>query len=402
MRAAIQVEGLWKIYGLPLGRQVRRWLRSGPANEPLWSLQDLHFEVQQGESLGIIGYNGAGKSTLLKILAGVTPPTRGDVTVKGAIFPMIELNAGMNNDLTGRENVHLLGAIMGIPSRDLTAKLPVIEEFCELGAWFDRPVWQYSSGMMARLGFAVALNAEADILLIDEVLAVGDITFQRKSLDRMEQMQQDGKTVIFVSHSIRQVERLCSRVLLLDKGRQVALGPTHEVISQYYDTANTKILEHYSEDHQSREVILQHKEPNLPIELHEMELFDHDNLKINRLLTHDSLKIQLTYTSREKINKAMIGIGILTVDSVYLASLEYDLPHPIEIGSGTFECTIPQLPFLSGIYVLQCKIINSGGGIVGGGRGLAMFSVATPEEIAGHNRYGVIHVSAEWKHYHAS
>ncbi|MBZ0306406.1 MAG: ATP-binding cassette domain-containing protein, partial [Anaerolineae bacterium] len=165
----IRVEGLYKQYGLPLPSPFSR-LRG--LTEPKWSLRDIQFEVRGGETLGIIGYNGAGKSTLLKVLAGVTPPTRGQVEVRGRVFPMIELNAGMNMELTGRENVLLLGILMGMSRAEIRAKLPEIEDFCELGKWFDEAVWKYSSGMLARLGFSVALNVDADILLVDEVLAV--------------------------------------------------------------------------------------------------------------------------------------------------------------------------------------------------------------------------------------
>jgi len=186
----IKVEHLWKQYGLPMPRIVKRLrqdLKSKSLSSPVldhWALKDVSFEVKKGETLGIIGPNGAGKSTLLKVLAGVTPATRGKVKFKGKIFPMIELNAGIHPELTGQENVRLLGAIMGLSRLDIEEKLPAIKEFTELGEWFNTPVRKYSSGMMARLGFGVAMNVDADLLLVDEVLAVGDLRFQRKCYKR--------------------------------------------------------------------------------------------------------------------------------------------------------------------------------------------------------------------------
>ena len=245
----IRVDGLWKRYGLPLPgfvRQGRHWLhslrnrqnpqsaiRNPQSDDGPWALKDINLEVRRGETLGIIGRNGAGKSTLLKVLAGVTPPTRGKVDVRGRVFPMIELNAGLHAELTGRENVRLLGAIIGFSRREIEAKMPEIEEFCELGEWFDKPVRMYSSGMLARLGFGVAVNAEADILLIDEVLAVGDLQFQNKSLSRMKEIRERGSTIVLVSHSLDQLQYLTQRAILLEHGQVIGTGDPMSVLNMY-------------------------------------------------------------------------------------------------------------------------------------------------------------------------
>jgi len=238
----IRVQGLWKRYGLPvfhlarLARSRARALAFGAASEAAdgpWALCDLNFSVRAGETLGIVGPNGAGKSTLLKILAGVTPPTRGRVDIFGRMFPMIELNAGLHQELTGRENVRLLGAVMGLPRREVDAKLPAMEEFSELGAAFERPVRTYSSGMRARLGFSVALNVDTEILLIDEVLAVGDVRFKNKCLAQLNRMRHDGRTRIFVSHNLDQVQYICDRCMVLDEGRAVLLDETTAAIAEY-------------------------------------------------------------------------------------------------------------------------------------------------------------------------
>jgi len=242
--ASIRVEGLWKQYGLsssPSVSQLARtvmahcWSEDRPDAQDAgaWALRDVSFEVKRGETVGIIGRNGAGKSTLLKVLAGVTPPTRGRVEVRGRVFPMIELNAGVHPELTGRENIYLLGAIMGITRTRMTALLPQIEEFVELGDWFDRPVRTYSSGMVARLGFGVATRIESDILLIDETFAVGDLRFQNKSLARLKELRESGATVILVTHSLDMLQFIAQRGIVLDQGAIVAEGSALEGLRAY-------------------------------------------------------------------------------------------------------------------------------------------------------------------------
>jgi ABC-type polysaccharide/polyol phosphate transport system ATPase subunit len=238
---SIRVEGLWKRYGLSscagigqLARAVTREIRpSTKGDNDLWALQDVSFEVSRGETLGIIGRNGAGKSTLLKVLAGVTPPSRGRVEVHGRVFPMIELNAGVHPELTGRENSYLLGAIMGITGSHMDRVLPAIEEFVELGDWFDRPVRTYSSGMVARLGFGVATQIHSDILLIDETFAVGDMRFQNKSLARLKELRERGATVILVTHSLDMLQFIAQRGIVLDGGAIVAEGSALEGLRAY-------------------------------------------------------------------------------------------------------------------------------------------------------------------------
>jgi ABC-type polysaccharide/polyol phosphate transport system ATPase subunit len=239
---SIRVDGLWKHYGLsahPGLPQLARaltasvWGKPADSESDVWALRDLSFEVKRGETVGIIGRNGAGKSTLLKILAGVSPPSRGRVEVHGRIFPMIELNAGVHPELTGRENTYLLGAIMGMPRRRMASLLPDIEQFVELGDWFDRPVRTYSSGMVARLGFGVATRIESDVLLIDETFAVGDLKFQNKSLARLKELRESGATVILVTHSLDMLQFIAQRGIVLDQGAIVAQGSALEGLRAY-------------------------------------------------------------------------------------------------------------------------------------------------------------------------
>ena len=218
-------------------RAVQRDQQRALAPEEFWVLNDVSFELRRGETLGIIGHNGAGKSTMLKHLSGIMEPTRGSVQVNGRLSALIEVGAGFHPDLTGRENVYLNGVILGMTRSEVKRKFDEIVEFAGLEDFIDTPVKRYSSGMFARLGFSVAAHLEPDILVIDEVLSVGDFAFQRKGLEKMRAIAKSGATVIFVSHNLQAVAEFCQRGILLEKGRVVADGPTDQVVRRYLDTA---------------------------------------------------------------------------------------------------------------------------------------------------------------------
>lgn len=206
-----------------------------------WVLKDISFEVQRGESVGIIGHNGAGKSTMLKHLSGIMKPTKGTIEVNGKLSALIEVGAGFHQDLTGRENIFLNGTILGMSRAEISRKFDEIVDFSGLEEFIDTPVKRYSSGMHARLGFSVAAHLEPDILVVDEVLSVGDYVFQNKGLEKMRSILTGGATVLFVSHNLRAVSDLCKRSILLDHGKMLLDGPTQDVIRHYYDTsANNK------------------------------------------------------------------------------------------------------------------------------------------------------------------
>jgi ABC-2 type transport system ATP-binding protein len=206
------------------------------------AVKDVSFEVPHGQMLGLIGRNGSGKSTLLKIVAGVYQPTAGKVEVKGALAPLIELGTGFHHDLTGRENILLNGLLMGYSKRDMLEREDRIIEFAGIGDFIDAPVKQYSSGMYMRLAFSVATEIDPDILLIDEILAVGDAPFQQKCIERMQSFREAGKTIMFVSHSMLQVARLCDRVILIDQGAIMADGPPDEVIAVYESSLTPEVV----------------------------------------------------------------------------------------------------------------------------------------------------------------
>lgn len=210
-----------------------RWLKRRIQHRHFWALQDINLSIFKGETIGLIGHNGAGKSTLLKLVARVLRPTTGRVLVNGQVAPLLEFGAGFHPELTGRENVFLNGALLGYSRQEMEEKFNRIVDFAELWHFIDAPVRTYSSGMTARLGFAVATDIQPDILIIDEVLAVGDESFQRKSAGRMEEFRQRGATILFVSHNMKTIEEMCHRAIWIDHGQLKTIGPVDEVIQAY-------------------------------------------------------------------------------------------------------------------------------------------------------------------------
>ncbi|HEX7312852.1 MAG TPA: ABC transporter ATP-binding protein [Pyrinomonadaceae bacterium] len=248
----VSVEGVSKRYrigALPAGydsfrevlartvaARVRRLRRGDEGDDDattLWALRDVSFEVRRGEILGIVGRNGAGKSTLLKILSRITRPSTGQVEIYGRVGSLLEVGTGFHPDLTGRENVFLNGAVLGMRKAEIDAKFDEIVAFSELERFIETPVKHYSSGMYVRLAFSVAAHLEPEILIMDEVLAVGDMAFQQKCLDKMNEIRRQGRTIFFVSHNLPAITRLCKRAVLLEKGRLVAEGQPHEVVNRY-------------------------------------------------------------------------------------------------------------------------------------------------------------------------
>ncbi|HEV7998464.1 MAG TPA: ABC transporter ATP-binding protein [Planctomycetaceae bacterium] len=255
MLSAIQADGLSKRYRIAAARPqtvtagagngspsalAALWQRlrdpaRGAGTETLWALKDVSFEIRPGEVVGIVGRNGAGKSTLLKLLGRITRPTTGHALVRGRIGTLLEVGTGFHPELTGRENIYLSGAIAGMRKEEIRRKFDAIVDFAEMSQFLEMPVKRYSSGMYVRLAFAVAAHLEPDILLIDEVLAVGDASFQKKCLSRMEAASQQARTVLFISHNLGAIRQLCPRSILIDHGRLVQDGPTPDVLRRYND-----------------------------------------------------------------------------------------------------------------------------------------------------------------------
>jgi lipopolysaccharide transport system ATP-binding protein len=216
---------------------VRTWRRLRARPEPFFALRDVSFQVRRGEALGIIGHNGAGKSTILKLLSRITAPSRGEITIDGRLSALIEVGSGFHPELSGRENVYLSGAILGMRRREIAAKLDSIVEFAGVRAFIDTPVKRYSSGMYVRLGFAIAAHLDPDILLLDEVLAVGDAAFQARCMQRIRELEAAGTTIVFISHDLNAVERLCQRAILMRRGQIADEGLPRDVIHRYHADA---------------------------------------------------------------------------------------------------------------------------------------------------------------------
>ena len=252
---ALRTVGLGKMYRIGTERERYRTLRDAlmnaakrplerirhpgaatHASEDLWALRDIDLEVKHGQALGVIGRNGAGKSTLLKVLSRITEPTEGRVEIKGRVASLLEVGTGFHGELTGRENIQLNGAILGMTRAEIRAKFDEIVDFSEISRFLDTPVKRYSSGMYMRLAFAVAAHLDPDVLIIDEVLAVGDLAFQRKCLGRMQDVAGRGRAVLFVSHNLAAVKSLCTRAILLESGRLVADGSPNDVVGEYVST----------------------------------------------------------------------------------------------------------------------------------------------------------------------
>ncbi len=249
MSGAIRIDGLWKAFTIRHNRadSLKSRIiglfhkRFREERERLWVLKDVNLVIAPGETLGLVGRNGSGKSTLLRIIAGIYPPTRGKVILprNARIGAMIELGVGFHPELTGRENIYLGASFYGLSRREIDAICHAVVDFSELDAFMDTPLKNYSSGMQARLGFGLAVNLNPDVLLVDEVLAVGDEVFQKKCLARMEQCRSAGKTIVFVSHGAEDVRKICDRACVLNHGSVVFFGNTDEALDRYHELSST-------------------------------------------------------------------------------------------------------------------------------------------------------------------
>jgi len=361
----IEVEHLTKEYKLGtltslknnVTNALRRLVGRPPVErERFKALDDVSFTIEEGEVVGIIGHNGAGKSTLLKILAKVTTPTRGRVAVHGSVAPLIEVGAGINPELTGRENIFLNASILGIPKKVIRKKLDEIIEFSELEQFIDTPVKRYSSGMQVKLGFAIATSLDAEILIIDEVLAVGDLAFQRKCFDRMEELiKRQGKTVLLVSHNLRQVARMCSRVIMLDHGRVVEDGDPDRVCNAFYEYNNRRILEQHEKEAAGQVWENDH------VRLEKAEILDPHGNPTKTLRSGMPLVARITLYLKHPLKKPEIVIGTHTTDFIYLTAASTDqLPAWPDMPAGRHHitCTCKTFPLKPGVYNLRIGIFN--------------------------------------------
>jgi ABC-type polysaccharide/polyol phosphate transport system ATPase subunit len=341
------------------------------------ALDNVSFQVAKGEVVGIIGTNGAGKSTLLKHLAKVTRPTEGTIRVEGSVAPLIELGAGLVPELTGRENIYLNGSILGVARKTIRKKLDEIIEFAELEEFIDTPIKRYSSGMKVRLGFSIATSIEADVLIVDEVLAVGDLAFQRKCFDRMEDLiKRRGSTVLLVSHNIRQVERLCTRVILLDSGMILADGVPAEVCDIYYKQSNEKISKYQHQSLASKVNIHSSGE----IELMDISIVDENDIEVEAIESGGMLRVRIRFEVRDYLKSPEIVVGTHTTDFLYLsAGSTAAIPERPDYPPGIHEIEyiVPNLPFANGTYCIRFAVFDRHRRKVFGGETLKVFNVTS-------------------------
>ena len=359
MGKVISVENLRKYYRLGLvDRRTFRddvlvlWNRVTGKPDPygrtqseesgIWALKDVSFEVEEGERIGIIGFNGAGKSTLLKIFSKITAPTQGQIKIRGKVASLLEVGTGFHPELTGRENIFLNGTILGMKYPEIEKKFDEIVEFSEIGKFIDTPVKRYSSGMYVRLAFAVAAHLEPEILVVDEVLAVGDFAFQRKCLEKMEDVSTGGRTVLFVSHNMGSIHRLCNRAVLLRQGEVSAIGTTEAVINKYMQEGIAGAAQ-YS----------QPSNPQKPMNLLEVRVANRQGATVAQYGYDEPVSVRLKYEINEPVRGCYVGIELLTSMGV---SVLTTADHDADIGM--LEDRKPGI--YEGEVVIPARLLNPG------------------------------------------
>ena len=324
--------------------------------EEFWALEDVSFEVEHGSTLGLIGSNGSGKSTMLKCLTGIYRPDKGRVTVNGNVAALLELGAGFHPELTGRENIYLNAAILGLSKKDAERQFDSIVEFAGLERFINTPVKNYSSGMTIRLGFSIAAHVEPEILLIDEVLTVGDQSFQRKSSEKIEQFRREGRTIVVVSHSLGSVQQLCKEVIWLEKGRMMMRGPAAEVIAAYTGGSYTQ---HVAMDADFRE-----RWGTEEVRIDRIELLNEVGEKIDRIETNGAMSITTQLTAQTSVRSPVIKVSISKLDGDIVWS---STSRRSEIGLGNLNSpvlatiAIPKLPLLEGTYYISVACTDATG-----------------------------------------
>ncbi|HUP61840.1 MAG TPA: ABC transporter ATP-binding protein [Thermoanaerobaculia bacterium] len=360
--ASVTIEHLSKRYKIGAARQDYATLRERIAGAfrrdeervketTLWALRDVSFEIAQGEAIGIIGHNGAGKSTLLKILSRITEPTEGQAILRGRVASLLEVGTGFHPELTGRENIYLNGAILGMTRSEIRRNFDAIVAFSEVERFLDTPVKRYSSGMFVRLAFAVAAHLTPEILIVDEVLAVGDIEFQRRCLGRMNEVARSGRTVMFVSHNLPSIESLCPRSVLLSGGRVARDGPTKEVLASYLaQGTGTAAID--------VRTLIHHGNGRARITaVYVLEIDSETPLDV--LEFRKAFRVRIEYEADENIPDASFGFGLVTrsAQRVFITeSYELGKTYDLQPGRGAIDCIIRAPNVLPGAYAFELWI----------------------------------------------
>jgi lipopolysaccharide transport system ATP-binding protein len=366
-------------------------------HEEMWALKDLSFEVARGEVVGVIGKNGAGKTTLLKVISRITEPTEGWAEIHGRVGSLLEVGTGFHPELTGRENVFLNGAILGMRRSEIEQKYDEIVEFSEVGRFIETPVKHYSSGMYVRLAFAVAAHLEPEILLVDEVLSVGDARFQRKCLGKMGEVADGGRTILFVSHNMAAVGRLCTRVIWLDEGTVRMSGSPRDVIAAYLASDTSVEGERVFDEGFSQRGVNEFK-------LDAIRTRSTAGVVSSQLAVDEPFTVELEYRATERLRQARVGFLVLTADgTIVFDAYGSDDPRytdPLEPGDYLSRCTIPPNLLSPGRYFLTFNADIPGQRILATFQNVAAIDIvdtgAVGAETAKH-RLGFIRPSLEWE-----
>ena len=359
-KPAITVESVSKNFRLyhERNRYIKAALLRGRRArvEEFWALDDVSFDVEESATFGIIGSNGSGKSTMLKCLMGIYRPERGRIAVRGKIAGLLELGAGFHPELSGRENVFLNGAILGMSQKDITQQFDSIVEFAGLERFIDTPVKNFSSGMTVRLGFSIATHVEPEVLLIDEVLGVGDQAFQRKSSEKIEEFRRDGKTIIVVSHGLAAMQNMCQEVIWLEKGKLKMRGPSAEVIATYTG-------ESYAA-HTERDADFRERWGTGEAHFNTIRLLNDNGHAVERINTQDSASIELAITPQTRLVSPIIKVSIAKIggETVWSTTSQTARPPIRALAEpSTMRVSLAHVPLLEGTYYISATCTDSTG-----------------------------------------
>lgn len=354
-RPAVRVDGVWKSFRLyqEKNQHLKSTLLSGRRArfEEFWALKGIDFEISHGESFGIVGSNGSGKSTLLKCLAGILTPDKGRISNDGRVAALLELGAGFHPELSGKENIYLNGAILGMTKGEINRSLDDIIDFSGLEKFIDAPVKTYSSGMVVRLGFAVATNVDPEILVIDEVLAVGDTSFQQRCFERIDSFRQDGRTIILVSHGLEQITRLCGTAAWIEKGKLKKIGPSLEVVSDYTGESYQAFAKTTGE--------LGERWGEGGAEILSIQVLDEQGVPAETLISGRPMSFQIEIDANIPIENAVVGIRITDLQGNKIFGTNTRrraFPMTRIFGESTVRFSIPELNLLEGTYELTIAL----------------------------------------------
>lgn len=357
------------------------------ARQSFWALSDANFDIRKGENVGIIGLNGAGKSTLLKLLSRITTPTTGEVTINGRLGALLEVGTGFHQELSGRENVFLYGAILGMTREEVAAKYDAIVDFAEITDFMETPVKRYSSGMYVRLAFAVAAHLDPEILLLDEVLAVGDFAFQRKCMNFARKLEQKGSTILFVSHNMFSIKTMCARVIYLKQGKVVYDGPTDEGLKLYEGDSKLQNATWF-----------QQEDKNPAIVISDVTLMDSKGRESNVIDHGERMQVRIKYKAYRPIETPDFRVGMDRSDEIHCLTYSTyadGINIPMVDGEGEIVLTTPPMKLVSELYNINIVVRERGYGRILAAQMGGSFHIRHP--VLASNAFGVFNEKGDWQ-----